>query len=141
MHSWREGHLLRILRVQLLRVRSAVIGRIALLAVLLASIVPSLTYAFGLTKGAAWVVVCTAQGSRWVQGDAGGDGSAPASRHVLEHCSYCLNHAPDLALPSAPEPTPLIAEGRRERLRVFQSDRYAQGARVSAQPRAPPQGA
>lgn len=79
---------------------------IAALAVLMASWAPALGQALGLDRGpAAWVEVCTTQGSKWLNkpsGRAAGDTSpAPGAHGLFDHCAYCSAHAPVLGLPPA----------------------------------------
>lgn len=111
---------------------------IALLAIVLASIAPSLSHALSSASGSSWVEVCTAQGSRWI--DAGEDGSkpAPASAHVLEHCPYCSLHVPTPGLPPATHFAPLPLGLSDELPLAFLAAPRTLPAWVSAQPRAPP---
>ena len=109
-----------------------------MLAILLASLAPSVSQALGLAKGGSWIEVCTAQGSKWLQGDWDGSGGAPASGHVLDHCPYCSLHAPVLGMPPAPglvAPVPLPGH---DRPLAFLAAPRTLHAWVSALPRAPP---
>jgi hypothetical protein len=115
----------------------------AMLAILMASLAPSVSHALGLTRGASWIEVCSAQGARWVKGDASDSrsnesGSAPAAAHLLDHCPYCSVHMPALGLPPAQQVLPL-ALGLDDALPpAFLAARRTPHVWVTAQPRAPP---
>ena len=112
---------------------------IAALAILLASLAPSLSHALASATGTDWIEICTTQGARWV--DAGEDGSerAPASAHVLDHCPYCSIHAPALGLPPASDSAYQPSRLAHEVPLAFLAAPRTLHAWVSAQPRAPPQ--
>ena len=123
------------------RARLRFTGWVAILVVLLASLAPSLSHALGATQGASWVEICTAQGSKWVQGDSadsGGSKSAPAFAHPLEHCPYCSIHMPALGLPPTLLIVPLELGLEAEVPPAFLAAPRTSHAWVSAQPRAPP---
>lgn len=110
---------------------------LATLALLLAALAPTLTHALAGTKAAAaWIEVCSAEGSRWLPA-ADHDGGR-TSAHTLEHCPYCslqsdlplLPPAPPLALPPALAAMPVRA--------AFLSASRTLHAWATAQPRAPP---
>lgn len=121
-----------------LRARRLLTTWIAILAVLMASLAPSVSHALGLSNGASWIEVCTAQGSKWQQSDSDDSRSAPAAAHVLEHCPYCSIHAPALGLPPVPEVVPLSLDLKDEFPLAFLAAPRTLHAWVSAQPRAPP---
>ena len=77
------------------------IGWIAVLAVLLASIAPTLSYALGRGTAVSWTELCTSQGIKRVQLGTDDPAGAPAVSLLLEHCPCCANHVPDLAPPPA----------------------------------------
>lgn len=111
---------------------------IAALAILLASLAPSLGHALALANGTTWIEICTTQGSKWIPAGKDGSQQAPASAHVLEHCPYCSLHAPTLGLPPATQLAPLpLALGQELPLAFLAAPRTLH-AWVSAQPRAPP---
>jgi len=112
---------------------------IATLAILLASLAPSLSHALASVTGTDWIEICSTQGSKWV--DAGEDGSerAPASAHVLDHCPYCSIHAPALGLPPANDSAQMPSRLAHEVPLAFLAAPRTLQAWVSAQPRAPPQ--
>jgi hypothetical protein len=117
----------------------------AMLAILMASLAPSVSHALGLTRDASWIEVCSAQGARWVKGDSSDSisnesesGSVPAAAHLLDHCPYCSVHMPAWGLPPAHEVAPL-ALGLEDKLPpAFLAARRTPHAWVTAQPRAPP---
>ncbi|MBX3607361.1 MAG: DUF2946 domain-containing protein [Piscinibacter sp.] len=106
----------------------------AMLALLLMSLAPAVSHALGGT----WTEVCTAQGSKWVRGEAKDAGDAPAALHGLEHCPLCSVHAPVLGLPPAVDlgvPAPETSIGVTP---AFLAAPRTLHAWVSALPRAPP---
>ncbi len=111
---------------------------IAALAILLASLAPSLSHAVASATGTNWIEVCTTQGSKWIAAGEDSSERAPASAHVLEHCPYCSLHAPDLALPPANDSAQLSARLAYEFPLAFLAAPRTLHAWVSAQPRAPP---
>lgn len=109
---------------------------IAVLAVLLASLAPSLSHALAPAAGSTWTEVCTVEGSKWVQ--AGDDGSAPSAAHVLDHCPYCSLHTPTPGLPPAAPVVQLPLAAAQAVPRAFLAAPRTLHAWVRAQPRAPP---
>jgi hypothetical protein len=113
---------------------------IAVLAILMAALAPAVSPALGTTGAASWVEVCTAQGSKWVQADAGtGGDSAPGAEHALEHCPYCSIHPNAVGIPPAPLQALPAAELAHAVPLAFLAAPRTLHAWVSAQPRAPPQ--
>ena len=110
----------------------------AALAILTASLAPSLSYALGFSGGASWIEVCTTEGSRWIQPGEEGSERAPSSAHLLEHCPYCSLHVPTLGLPSAAPVAPLASRPTHEPPVAFLAAPRTLHAWVTAQPRAPP---
>lgn len=111
----------------------------AALAILLASLAPSLSHALGRAQAGSWNEICTAQGSKWIAEKSDGSPSAPTASHVFEHCAFCSVHAPGLGLPPTPELRPLPIEGHGEFPPAFYAAPRTLHAWVSARPRAPPQ--
>jgi hypothetical protein len=109
-----------------------------MLAILLASLAPSLSHALAAGNAASWVAVCSTQGSKWLLSDADPSpgGSGPA--HVLEHCPYCTIHAPVLALPPLLQRTAVEPSHTDGFQSVVRSDPRTDAAWLSAQPRGPP---
>ena len=114
---------------------------IAVLAVLMAALAPSISHALGAKNGASWVEVCSTVGAKWVQPDGSSTDKAPASGdvHPFEHCPYCSLHANAIAIPPAPlalAPTLALSHLVPS---AFLAAPHTLHAWVSAQPRAPPQ--
>ena len=121
-----------------LRTRARLVSLIAVLAVLMGSLAPSLGHALAAGSGDSWVEVCTTQGSRWIQTGDDGSKRGPASAHAFEHCPCCSPHTPALG------PLP---EGREWYLAVGLAYELARTLLTAprtlhawrgAQPRAPP---
>ncbi|MDH4390954.1 MAG: DUF2946 domain-containing protein [Aquabacterium sp.] len=113
----------------------------ALVAILLMALAPTLSHALQNRDAAHWAEVCTAQGTRWVDasgapaGNPAGAHTAPAQ--VFEHCLYCNLHTGDAALPPAPAAVPLqVAASAVPRL--FLAAPRTLHVWRAAQPRAPP---
>lgn len=111
---------------------------IAVLAVLLGALVPSLSRALATNDGAAWIEICTIQGTKWVSADEADPDRAPTSAHVLDHCAYCSLNTPTLGLP--PSATAVLPSSRLAHALpwAFLAAPTTLHAWVSAQPRAPP---
>jgi hypothetical protein len=116
---------------------------LATLAVVFAALAPAVSHALALASGSkAWVEVCSAQGSRWVQLDddgaePGSSTDGPLSGH-FDHCPFCHLGQQGLAPPPAPPAllaVPVLHDGLPERF--FTAPRTAH-AWCRAQPRAPP---
>jgi hypothetical protein len=110
----------------------------AVLAVLLASLAPTLSLALGAANSATWVEICTTQGSKWVATGEDGSGHAPASIHPLEHCPYCSLHTPTLGLPPLTGVQPLPVRLSHAVPVAFLAAPRTLHAWLSAQPRGPP---
>lgn len=112
---------------------------IAILAILLSSLLPTLGHAIGSGAGKSFVEVCTSQGSKWIQAGDEGTDDAPASAHLLDHCPYCSLQGSTPGLPPAGAlalPVPTLAHAVP---RAFLAAPRTLHAWRSAQPRAPPQ--
>ncbi len=117
-----------------LRAHRRIASWIAAFAVLLAALAPALSHAMG----SGWVEVCTVQGSKWVQVDAGGDAGQTDPAHAFEHCPYCSLHVPALAVPPVPPQPPLVLAPTDEFPLAFLAAPRTLHAWVNAQSRAPP---
>lgn len=113
---------------------------IAILAILMAALAPSISHALGAPQGASWIEVCSAVGAKWVQpGDASTDTApAPADAHPFEHCPYCSLHSDALAIPVAPVVVALAPRLSGRPPSAFLAAPRTLFAWLSAQPRAPP---
>jgi hypothetical protein len=112
----------------------------AVLAILMAALVPSISHALGSKNGSSWVEVCTSVGAKWVSagGDAGDETPAPSRTHSLEHCPYCSLHANAVTVPAAPAVTVPVLLLAHDLPIAFLAAPRTLYAWVSAQPRAPP---
>lgn len=113
---------------------------IAVLAILMAALAPSMSHALGAKYGASLIEVCTSMGAKWVQGDSGSTDQAPLSgdAQVSEHCPCCSLHANAIAIPAAPL-TLALAPALPELLpTAFLAAPHTLFAWLAAQPRAPP---
>lgn len=109
------------------------------MAVLLASLAPTLTHALGFAKGSTWIEVCGATGPQWIDTSVGhGSPTAPAKAHVFEHCPFCTMHAPLLGLPPAVAVAAMPGGGYGAFPPAFEAAPRTLFVWVSAQPRAPP---
>ena len=92
-----------------MRSRRLAITWAALLAVLLAALMPTLSHAFGRQGPATWTEICTSAGARKVVPDD--DGSArrpvPGAAHLLDHCPCCKLQLQGMAPPPAAAALPL----------------------------------
>lgn len=108
------------------------------LVLLFAALAPSVSHALQSSRGAGWVEVCTADGSRWVAAGAEDSNPLPAQAHGLEHCPFCSLHAPTPGLPPA-DLLVVPPAGRDATLPpAFLHAPSTAHAWRSAQPRAPP---
>jgi hypothetical protein len=98
------------------RHRRVISSWIAILAILLNALMPTVSMALESSRGQSvpsssdWIEVCSVQGSTWVRLDSHGSlieqtdrkpVGAPASAHD-GHCPYCLTHAASFGLPPVP---------------------------------------
>lgn len=83
-----------------IRARRPLFARIAVLAILLASLLPTLSHALNLGQQVSWIEVCGAQGNKWVPAGAAteepGDTSVSAP---LAHCPGCVSQHDAPGLP------------------------------------------
>jgi hypothetical protein len=113
---------------------------IAVLAIQVAALAPSISLALDVKNDASWIEVCTSVGAKWVQPDGSSADQAPASGevHPFEHCPYCSLHANAVAIPAVPG-VPALAISSSDRLpTAFLTAPHTLCAWVSVQPRAPP---
>lgn len=88
------------------RARRPLCTWIAALAILMASLLPTLSHALNLGQQISWIEVCGAQGNKWVPaGDAATQaGNAAPVSSLLAHCPGCVGQhdAPGLPPSAAP---------------------------------------
>ena len=121
------------------RVVRQLTAKVAIIAFLVGSLLPSLSQALQTREGGGWTEVCTALGSKWVhESDGVPSDSKPTNLQSLEHCPYCALHANALALPPSEWACPVdAAVGHEVPGRVLAAAR-ARHAWAGALPRAPP---
>jgi hypothetical protein len=110
---------------------------LALVAVMLAALMPSLSLAIG---GGTLTRVCSADGARWVAADADPARPDPAPAgpaHAWGHCPYCSLHLDALPPPAVPAVVPLPLQRAALPPAFLQAPRTLFAWRP-AQPRAPP---
>ena len=117
------------------RGRRIVFSWIALVAILLITLAPTVTGAFPASSGLPWDRLCSAAN---VMADKHVTPDSPSAPHAFEHCPYCALHA-DLA----PPPDPRLADAGttlafRALPAAFMRAPRGNAVRASAQPRAPP---
>jgi Protein of unknown function (DUF2946) len=114
---------------------------LAVFAILLMALAPTLSHALQGRQAEMLMAVCSAQGTRYIAADAGMPG-APADSHTapvqpLEHCPWCHLQGADGAVPPAPAALHLQVP-QAEVPRLFLVAPRTQHAWLAAQPRAPP---
>ena len=117
-------------------------ARIALFAILLAALAPSISHAIASAKGVpnGWMEVCTVEGAKLVQVDAGKPAApAPVEKSLhFEHCPFCIGHAVALGIPSTNHIELPVAAGTSVVPVLFYQASHPLFAWTAAQPRAPP---
>lgn len=121
-----------------LRAHTRLTGWIAALAIVLASLAPSLSHALGTAQGSFWSEICTSQSSKWSEEGANDTPSVPTGNHTVEHCSFCSIHSPAVGLPSSFEIALLPIAKRSELLPAIDADPGTLRAWTRAPSRAPP---
>ena len=118
-----------------------VAARIALFAVLLATLAPTISHAVAAATGANdhWVQVCVGTGVKLVKLDSNGvpQTPAPTASH-LEHCPFCLNHIGAVGILPAAIPELPILRATESFPTLFLVSHRPLFAWASAQARAPP---
>ena len=109
----------------------------ASLAVLLASLAPSIAQAVRRDGSGAWIEVCSVLGNKLVAPDGTQRDSAPA-KHLLQHCPYCALHATALGMPPAPPSLPAVVRGGGSVPALLLAAPRPLFAWAAAQPRGPP---
>ncbi|MBW8759933.1 MAG: DUF2946 domain-containing protein [Burkholderiales bacterium] len=123
--------------MSLLRGRRTFSSWIALLAILVVTLAPSVTGMLSASSGQLWDQVCSATSPVVTTKSTSGDPS-PAAPHAFEHCPYCALHA-DLAPPPDPRQAGAgVAFAFQAVPAAFVHAPRARATWTSAQPRAPP---
>jgi hypothetical protein len=127
-------------RMQFSRIGRTVSSWMAILAVLVGALAPTLSHALRGDMPDGWVEVCTRLGSKWVSVDVADD-AAPAPLSApsagLEHCAYCTLNTLDAALPPSSPVLPLLTL-QFEVPHLFLAAPRTPFAWQAAQARAPP---
>ncbi|MET3135882.1 hypothetical protein AAKU61_000220 [Undibacterium sp. GrIS 1.2] len=119
---------------------------IALFAILLNALAPSISHALYARNGASDLFeICTVSGTQFVSIDSAKNGasvqiksSKPATPQLLEHCPFCMTHAGSFALPSTPPVAPFVI-GRHDHFpALFYHSPSPLFSWSAANPRAPP---
>ncbi|MFO1217249.1 MAG: DUF2946 domain-containing protein [Burkholderiaceae bacterium] len=121
-----------------LRAHRRIATSIATLAMLWAALAPALSHALGDRVGAAWVEICTTQGSRWMPSGGEREPLAPGAGLVFEHCPVCSIHTPTLGAPPGAVVTGLVAAAREALSHARPAAPRARLDRSGVQARAPP---
>jgi hypothetical protein len=126
--------------VELRRCKQRWISWVAVIAVLMSSLAPSISHAFAAQASLQWLSICSAAGTADQASGAPQDSKSGNKGMLLsmEHCPYCSLHAPQLALPPAPVTLSPQAHTADAVPLAFLAAPRTLHAWVSAQPRAPP---
>ncbi len=112
---------------------------LALVGLLSAVLMPTLSHALGSAGSVDLVQICTSQGMAWVQAGGDDEGTRPATQAgPLDHCPYCSLGTQLPVLPAVtPEWAPPAGLLEAYPERFYRASRTPQPW-CSAQPRAPP---
>jgi hypothetical protein len=126
--------------MQLHRTVRVLTSWLAVLAILMAGLAPSILHALGSRIGSSEVEICTSVGAKWVYvgGNASDETPAPSGTHSFDHCPYCSLHANAIAIPASPAATLPAPPLAHDLPIAFLAAPRTLAAWVSAQPRAPP---
>ncbi|MEK8032905.1 DUF2946 domain-containing protein [Ideonella sp. DXS29W] len=124
--------------MQSARAHRRLVSWMAILAILMASVMPALAHALSSADAPPWSEVCSAQRSTTSQDDEAASGSQAQVVHLFAHCPCCVGHAPVLGLPPAADFSVLRLDLKDEFPTAFLAAPRTLHAWVSAQPRAPP---
>jgi Protein of unknown function (DUF2946) len=85
----------------LLRQYHRLISQIAIVAIIFASLAPSISHAMASAQQ-PWQQICSAQGTKYLNDATDKQPSTPSdsAKHHFEHCPYCANHIGTQVLPS-----------------------------------------
>jgi len=129
----------RIALMFLTRVARQLTLKIALFAMLMAALAPTISHAMRSGGSDVWFEVCTAVGAKWVTAaKANLDDTAPGTPAMLDDCPYCILHGHSAALPNAPVAVLAASALQFAVPQLFLHATHTLHAWVTAQPRAPP---
>ena len=114
---------------------------VAILAILMGALAPTISHALAPVTGQAWLEVCSTAGIRWVKAEPSDSEQSPAGKsgaHWFDHCPDCSIQADLLALPAGAGGAAVLLPLSFEVPAAFLAAPRTLHAWVSAQPRAPP---
>lgn len=112
---------------------------IAIFAILLAALAPSMARAFSSPQQAMpWTEICTLAGTQAAHDNAPLSGSGQHEGGVFKHCPFCLGNAGHFVLPTGPLSCLPAAEAGSEIFLPAFTPPSPRFIRAAAQPRAPP---
>ncbi len=115
--------------------------RIALFAMLMAALMPTLSHALQAGGSKAWIEVCTVVGAKWVTPEnSNPDEQAPASMASMDHCPYCSTQGQLRALTLSLTLASASSALQFDVPRLFLLAPLTHHAWARALPRAPPRG-
>lgn len=112
-------------------------GWAAVVAVLMAALAPAVSHALASRGDVRWTEVCTAEGSRRVQGAPAGKPEPQSGSQTPDPCGFCTLHADLAAPPGADGLAEPVPAGQALPIASLGATRV-DPARGDAQPRAPP---
>jgi len=126
-------------RMRLHRRARVVTSWIAVLAILMTALAPTVSQAWAAKLDPMLVQVCSVMGTKWVHTDGQPDESSPVpdSTHFTDHCPYCSLHTSALLVPAMVWATACASVGQVVPTAFLLAPRTLH-AWASAQPRAPP---
>lgn len=122
--------------LQSLRLRRRFSVWLAIAAMLMAALVPTVSQAVRAADPVAWAEVCSTTSGSSRTGQAPVDNAA----HLFEHCPYCSLHQPALGLPPAPTALQLPLATAEALPWLYLSGPRGQHNWDAARPRGPPAG-
>ena len=113
---------------------------IAILAILLSALAPTVSHALANAEGSVVTMeICTANGYQVVKVSASGNDKAPtSSKHGMEHCAYCTTGGSSPAIMGSSPAVLAVVAGRDVYPPLFYAAPHALHVWSSASPRAPP---
>jgi len=111
---------------------------LAVLALLLGTLAPTLSHAFVDRDASFWTEVCSVDGPRRILVDDNGEPAVPTAMSPLEHCPFCaLQHTLPALPPTEPITLPEASAGA-DWPPLFLAADHGLFAWNSARPRGPP---
>lgn len=118
------------------RLSRAITSWIAVLAVLMSALAPSISHALAKGGSVSWVEVCTDRGSKWIDPSSGEEAPSPGATSDL--CPYCVFHAEAAIVGPVSTQVPFVAQARYVPPAFLRAPRVAHAWRAPHS-RAPPQ--